>query len=339
MSHTTLLTIPKLIEQVLALYEVDSAKVFEQSDIELNPQSASLARVPVSKMTHLWQLAVEETGNKELGLIAAQLFQPAYLKGIGLAWMASSSLEQGLRRFVANSQLISTAAKLELFEQDDDLLIKYMPADDNNERTKGHKCAIELGLGFFLKMFRLAAERSIPASVVYVDFPIGDSEDKYQEYFQCPVHENAGFNGITFSKELLSELLPAHDSELVLLIESSIAKHLQSMDIIQTSQKVVRVLSKTMASGCISEESVAFELLMSKRTLQRKLQSEGNTFSELLNSLRISLAKQYLTSSLNSVTEITYQLGYSSPSIFSRAFKQNTRYTPMSFREKFKLAS
>ncbi|MFT5706767.1 MAG: AraC-like DNA-binding protein, partial [Oceanospirillaceae bacterium] len=106
-----------------------------------------------------------------------------------------------------------------------------------------------------------------------------------------------------------------------------------------TSQKVVRVLSKTMASGCISEESVAFELLMSKRTLQRKLQSEGNTFSELLNSLRISLAKQYLTSSLNSVTEITYQLGYSSPSIFSRAFKQNTRYTPMSFREKFKLAS
>ena len=74
-------------------------------------------------------------------------------RGIGLAWMASENLEAGLRRFINNSQLINTVMRVEIIEQADELLIQYKGRLSDQGKVKGHRCAIELGVGFFLKMF------------------------------------------------------------------------------------------------------------------------------------------------------------------------------------------
>ena len=70
---------------------------------------------------------------------------------------------------------------------------------------------------------------------------------------------------------------------------------------------------------------------MSKRTLQRKLSGEQQSFLILLTSVPIMLAKQKLAIKSISVTEITYQLGYSSPSTFARAFKKHTQLSPLEY--------
>ncbi len=74
-------------------------------------------------MTALWALAVQATGNSELGLISASLFQPAYIKGLGLAWMASENLVEGLKLFIKNSQLVNTAFQIQLEVKGGELLI------------------------------------------------------------------------------------------------------------------------------------------------------------------------------------------------------------------------
>ena len=335
MSQTTLSTIPRLLAQVLNIYEVAPDTIFSQAGIDISPKSEE--RVPMEKMAKLWQLAVAATGNEQLGLVAASLFQPTYLKGIGLAWMASANLEEGLKRFVNNSQLINTAMNIKLVEQGDELLIQYqanpLPQQQiANKNFRTHKCAIELGIGFFLKMFRLAAGKNIPATAVYFNFAIAKDNTSYQEYFQCDIHQQQKFNGISFSKKLLSELLPTHDAELVELNEMAIAKHLSALNNEAVSNKVMKIINQLLPSGCPSEEVVAYQLHMSKRTLQRKLSEEKQSFSALLSSVRLLMAKQLLTMSANSVTEITYQLGYSSPSTFARAFKKQMQVSPAEYR-------
>ena len=335
MSVTTLLTIPKLLSQVLSVYEVEPQPIFDQVGIDLTPQDLKDDRVDMLKMRELWQLCVQATGNTELGLVAASLFQPAYLKGIGLAWMASANLEDGLRRFVDNSQLMNTAMQLELIEQGDQLLIQYQHGKAVL-KEKGHQCAIQLGVGFFLKIFRLAAGKTIPATAVYFSYPIGDSLAVYEEYFQCPVYGDSDFNGIAFSKSLLNEMLPTHDLELVALNEAVVEKYIQNMGVGQCSEKVLRLVVELLASGCPTEETIAFKMHMSKRTLQRKLAREKQSYSQLLNNSRMALAKQYLVSNSIAVTEISYQLGYSSPSTFARAFKQQTSISPLKYREAYR---
>ena len=332
MDPTTLATIPRLIAQVLAIHEADAEAVFARAGLSLPEVIADDARVPMAQMAALWQQAVAATGNPQLGLTAASLFQPAYLKGLGLAWMASANLEEGLRRFVSHGQLVNTLMNIELETADDELLIRYrspvpLPAD-----IKGHPCAIQLGVGFFLKMFRLAAAKSIPARRVHFKFSIDEALPVYEEFFQCPVRGDSEFNGIAFSRTLLTEMLPTHDPELVQMNEQAVEKYLGNMDRGRIAARVVQQITEQLPSGCPSEEQIAFRLHMSKRTLQRKLSAEGQSFSSLLASIRLALAKQHLAAGRHSVTEIAYQLGYSSPSTFARAFRQLAGQTPGEFR-------
>jgi len=334
MSQTTLSTIPRLISQVLAIYDINADDIFSQANIELNDENQG--RIPMDKMANLWKLSVQATQNNELGLVAASLFQPAYLKSIGMAWLASENLEDGLKRFMASSQLINTAMQIELVERNseagEELLIQYQKRLAPEDKVKIHHCAIELGIGFFLKMFRLAAGKSIPATGVYFTFDIDEDNKAYEDYFQCPVYGNQTVNGIAFSKVLLTESLPTHDAELVEMNEMVINKHLGSMDNGATSSEVIKIINELLPTGCPTEETIAYQLHMSKRTLQRKLSQEKQSFLSLLTSVRVMLAKQKLAIKNISITEITYQLGYSSPSTFARAFKKHTQLSPVEYR-------
>ncbi|KGJ93688.1 AraC family transcriptional regulator [Colwellia psychrerythraea] len=336
MSQTTLSTIPRLIAQVLSIYDVEPDPIFLAANIDIT--SDAQTRVSMEKMAILWKIAVRETQNNELGLVAASLFQPAYLKSIGMAWLASANLEEGLKRFIASSQLINTAMQIELTERDNgdgqEVLIEYQRRLTYNDIIKTHPCAIELGLGFFLKMFRLAAGKNIPAKGVYFKFPIAENNTTYEEYFQCPVYGDQAVNGIAFSKALLTETLPTHDTELVEMNEVFINKQLASMNNGETSNKVIKMINELLPLGCPTEDVIAYKLHMSKRTLQRKLSVEKQSFLALLTSVRLMLAKQKLASKNISITEITYQLGYSSPSTFARAFKKQTHLSPLEYRSK-----
>ncbi len=70
---------------------------------------------------------------------------------------------------------------------------------------------------------------------------------------------------------------------------------------------------------------------MSVRTLQRKLKEESLTFKGLVDDMRRELAIQYMRDSRLTIGEITYLLGFSDPSNFTRAFRRWTEMSPNSF--------
>jgi AraC-like DNA-binding protein len=246
--------------------------------------------------------------------------------------MASENLEEGLRLFVKNGKMLSTTINIELTESEDQLLIKYKTPLIIDPQIKVHPCAIQLGIALFPKMFSLVASKNISASKVYFNFSIKGALKTYEDYFQCPIEESSAFVGISFSKNLLKEALPTHDPELVALNAMAVNKYISEMNNGEISNKVIKIITELLPSGCPNEESIAFKLHMSKRTLQRKLSSEGQPYSALLNSVRLMLAKRHLTMADTSITELAYQLGYSSPSAFARAFKKQTSLSPAEYR-------
>ena len=64
------------------------------------------------------------------------------------------------------------------------------------------------------------------------------------------------------------------------------------------------------------------------RTLQRKLQQEGTTFEEVVESVRRDLAQDYVRSGDFDLLEITYLMGFSTLPAFSRAYKTWTGQPP-----------
>jgi AraC-like DNA-binding protein len=79
-------------------------------------------------------------------------------------------------------------------------------------------------------------------------------------------------------------------------------------------------------------ESIASTLCMTSRTLRRKLETEGTSYSDLLSRVRRALAEDYLQTTLLSTEDIAAALGFSDTASFRHAFKRWTGRTPIDFR-------
>jgi AraC-like DNA-binding protein len=73
---------------------------------------------------------------------------------------------------------------------------------------------------------------------------------------------------------------------------------------------------------------IAAELGVSRRTLARRLASEGRTFRRVLDDLRCDLAKRYLDEQDLPISEIAWLLGYRETSALNHAFKRWTGSAP-----------
>ncbi len=60
----------------------------------------------------------------------------------------------------------------------------------------------------------------------------------------------------------------------------------------------------------------------------------SKTPMQIINEIRINFAKKQLEMTNYSVTDIAYESGYSSPSLFIKTFKKLTSFTPNSYRKK-----
>ena len=92
--------------------------------------------------------------------------------------------------------------------------------------------------------------------------------------------------------------------------------------------EVVRLLPHGKARA----GEIARRLGVSQRTLTRGLAAEGLTFSGVLESLRIDLARRYLAEKELSISQISWLLGYQEVSAFTHAFKRWNGETPRQAR-------
>jgi len=78
---------------------------------------------------------------------------------------------------------------------------------------------------------------------------------------------------------------------------------------------------------------VAFDLNVSQRTLNRRLQAENTSFRQLKSQALARWAKQYLRETEHSVEAIAGELGYKDTANFRRAFRKSVGCSPIEYRQ------
>ncbi|MDN3693428.1 helix-turn-helix transcriptional regulator [Chryseobacterium tructae] len=93
---------------------------------------------------------------------------------------------------------------------------------------------------------------------------------------------------------------------------------------------------KTLTQGLPSVEFLASELNLSPHYLSDMLRNlTGQNAQQHIHEKLIEKAKEYLTTTSFSVSEVAYALGFEHPQSFNKLFKKKTDQTPLSYRQLF----
>lgn len=100
-------------------------------------------------------------------------------------------------------------------------------------------------------------------------------------------------------------------------------------------QKVVDFIQKNIENIDLTSELIEQHLKVSKMQLYRKLKAvSGLSVSDVIRKIRFRKACELLEKSDRNISEIAYDLGFSDPFYFSKAFKKETGYSPLQYRKK-----
>jgi len=127
--------------------------------------------------------------------------------------------------------------------------------------------------------------------------------------------------------------LPSGNPHLALINDHITIKYLAKLDKEDIVHRVKAAIIDHLPSGKVTHDKISDSLAISVRSLQRKLQQNGTTFRNVLDSTREDLAKQYVEDLGVDLTETAFLLGFSEHSAFSRAFKRWTGYSPKEARK------
>lgn len=143
---------------------------------------------------------------------------------------------------------------------------------------------------------------------------------------------------ITFSStDSLRPFLTASDG-MWKIFEPELRRRLSELDEkASITERVRALLLELLPGNSAGVDVVAGRLAMSRRTLQRRLEEEGESFRSLLNGTREKLARHYLKSTSMPAGEIAFLLGFDDPNSFYRAFHEWTGQTPDSVRNTARL--
>lgn len=98
------------------------------------------------------------------------------------------------------------------------------------------------------------------------------------------------------------------------------------------SGRVLAFLGRRLRGAVPSLAEVASELAMSERSIQRSLTEEQTSYRQLVGDVRKHLAVEHVSRPGTSTTDVTFLLGFSEPSAFTRAFRRWTGTAPTAFR-------
>lgn len=183
----------------------------------------------------------------------------------------------------------------------------------------------------FTQIARVATRRNINPEVIKLKH-IPENSRQYTAFFSAPIIQSIK-NTITFNFRDYHARFITEDEEVWQIYANKFDKEIVVKNKEKNIMELVRIaLLRILPRGCSSLQDVAQELIMSKRTLQRKLNQEKKSFQGILEMVRLELACHYLVQTDIPIKEIGYLLSYRDFNAFSRAFKKWAGHTPTQYR-------
>jgi AraC-like DNA-binding protein len=310
---------------------IDPAPLFRSAGVDPATLGVPGKRVSTRTALRLQRIVDEAIGDPALGLDVASQMQGTALHALGYAWLASATLGEAFRRFARYARVVSELWSLDIEESPTGARVSFVfpvgelrrPDWIHDWLAAGAVRLSRLICGDAFAPLEVALPRERPADAA-----------PFEQWFRAPIGWQAPQASLVCGAGDFSRELPTGNPEVAAATERLALEYLARLDRSDTVTQVRRRIGDRLPSGVPSHEEVARALALSPRTLTRRLEEAGTSFTAIVDETRRALAEQYLARTEYSVAEVAYLVGFAEASSFNRAFRRWTGRAPGEARAK-----
>ncbi len=293
-------------------------------------------RISIPRYMRLGEQAARLTNRQDIGILMGEKCRSHHFGLMGLTAQSAATLGDALETSIRFERLYSSNSRGHSFvrreaERTGFCFYSISPYNRYNYFV------VDAVLGGWLSLLQEWSGSSLPeisqaGATIEIEFERPTYAAAYRKW-KLPVQFSAQGNTLWLPNELCQSNT-VHGNlitfrQLERLCQQALGEILQGRTLVD---KVGEAIAMQLSGQTPSLSSVARHFSLEPWTLRRQLQSEGVSFTQLLDQTRKELATRYIRDTKLTIGEIAWLMGFSSSPAFQRAFKRWHGQAPGQYR-------
>lgn len=327
-SVTALAGIPNLVAHAFGESVLRQANRAAMLDVELIEDQNCF--IPHTTLTAFLNEVERRTGEPNIGLMVAPHLSVGRYGCFGDYILEAQTLGEAIERAIRAMEYHSRGDRAGLAVSGGVAVFAYASATHGRDGYRHVACG---ALGVMLDLCRRFAPPGWRPLRIEMNVPRPPHTHPFETTFGCPILFGATRLAVCLEARILDCPNPSRRAAPRITLSDLARARLAAgrHDLAGVVEEHIRL---QVLTGAVSIESTARALDISVRSLQRALNQGGIDFRGMTNHVRACRAKELLIETDASVTQIAFDLGYSSPAHFARAFRNVTGAVPSEFRRR-----
>lgn len=305
--------------------------VLSQAGIQLTAISRQHTNTPIHTIRRVFDACQAAASTGYFPLVLGDTFAFDYGPNLTTFVTSSMTLRDSLRLFEWLPVLLHPVLRINVIEQAQHILLRFDCRDDTGAAFNALNETLAASIAKFGRLLMPGQE-----VLTAVHFQHAGPADlsAFTRYFPAPVHFAQKYNQLFIARSAVD--LPLQGAMPQLHAQAELALMRFTERLLNRSSSTERVLTLLQQQPELlgqSLDTIAAQLALHPRKLQRLLREEGTCFADVLAQVRQAHACELLEDPQLDIETISLKLGFTERRAFTLAFQRWTGKTPSAFRK------
>ena len=323
---------PKAVVQAASALGVDRAVLLRDAGISQDLLSAPAEHIPLSNYMDLYRMAAERSGDPDIGLYVGHII---YFTGMNLHLYMTTicrNLKEYFNVIPSTIRIRGDTGRVLIRPQGEFIRLEWHPL---SEETATWRPLVDEMLKSSAEIVSAICALPVPVRAAEFSYPAPDDTRALKRTFGSNLKFGCEVSCLYFSREVVHYPLIDVGFELGADFWAGPRSVFDEPLTVDPFLRDTRIaIRRALPGGALTIDSLALELTVSRRTLQRRLSALQSSFKTMLQDVREEQSRRYLDDPRLAVTEIALLLGYSDQASFSNAFKSWCGCAPTEYRQR-----
>ncbi len=323
---------PKAVVQAASALGVDSAVLLRDAGISQDLLSAPAERIPLANYMDLYRMAAERSGDPDIGLYVGHII---YFTGMNLHLYMTTicrNLKEYFNVIPSTIRIRGDTGRVLIRPEGEFIRLEWHPL---SEETATWRPLVDEMLKSSAEIVSAICALPVPVRAAEFSYPAPDDTRALKRTFGSNLKFGCEVSCLYFSREVVHYPLIDVGFELGADFWAGPRSVFDEPLTVDPFLRDTRIaIRRALPGGALTIDSLALELSVSRRTLQRRLSALQSSFKTMLQDVREEQSRRYLDDPRLAVTEIALLLGYSDQASFSNAFKSWCGCAPTEYRQR-----